>query len=201
MLKPPPGVINQVIYPGVGDTDDCNVITPFWTLIAGGVLKREQLPTVKAFRAAAGVPDEPGQTGLTNAQALKAIKALVPKAKAVGEILTYTRFVVRLARGNVISLSVDSAKLPARLRFGFFGNHQIGVVYYGGLLLVANPLASEGSAPLAITEKELRAAAEGLFNDGRFHSVLIPEPVVVDTHLAEIAILKTKIAKAAAALE
>jgi hypothetical protein len=198
-INPLPGVYNQVSWPGVGDVDDCSVIATFWALVASGHLKRENLPTVAAFRAAAGVPDGPGPSGITNAQVLTALGRLYPAAKARSFVGGWAAFLLIIGRGEVASLSVRGADLPAALRYGFDGPHQVGLATTPGpSLRLMNPLGPQGTVVPAIPGDALRKAAEALFGDGKFHAVVIPPPP--DPHLAQIAALQARITKAKAAL-
>lgn len=186
-VYPLPKVINQAKYPGVGDVDDCNVIVPFWSLLASGTERtRAKLPTVTAFRAAAGVPDKPGPNGLTNAQALQAINKLYPDAEAFSFVRNHERFVKHLNNGAVASVSIKNNLLPTNMQFGFSGAHQIGIVrnpndkpgvsdYY----LAMNPLGKEGTNLIPISRPELERAAYGLFGDGKIHAVIIPDAAEV----------------------
>lgn len=195
-ISPLPKVINQRQYPGVGDVDDCNVIVPFWCLIASGERTRETLPSVKAFRAAAGVPDRPGATGLTNAQALQAVNKLAPESEAFSFVRNHERFMKHLDRGTVASVSVDSKLLPVDMQYGFTGTHQIGIVrnprkVASGYYLMMNPLAREGSNLVPISRPELERAVYGLFRDGKFHAVMFPDAIEqVDPKDARIAELE-----------
>lgn len=191
-----PGVFNQTTWPGVGDVDDCQVIASFWAMVASGDIARRDLPSVTAFRAAAGVPDQPGATGITNAQALRGIRVYVPRA--LSYVGSYTGFVAWLARGAIATVSVKSSELPAHLRFGFMGNHQVGMAMPDRFLRIMNPLDGGGDVPPTISEDGIRKAAESLFGDGKFHANIIP--MRPDTHPAEIAALVAKIEKAKADL-
>jgi len=167
------GVYNQVHWPGVGDVDDCWVISTFWVLVAAGILTRDQLPSVHAFRDAAGVPDKPGPTGGSNAEIVRALNKLTPEAGARLFSGNLSGFVHTLKSGYIASLAVNSMYLPSYLRFGFKGRHQIAVVYQNGKLYVMNPLAKEGSSLLQISQVDLALAAITFSQDGRFHGVMV----------------------------
>lgn len=205
-----PGVFNEVSWPGAGDppghADDCHPMSDFWALVAAGVLTKAQLPTLTAYRLAAGAPDLPGVTvGMDNVQALAAIKKLVPQARAFSYVGTIDGFKAWTKKGAMASLSVDSGLLPADHRFGFLGSHQVAVADY---FYMMNPLAPSGSAPVFILETDLRRAAEGLHRDGKFHAIIVPPfvppvappPAPVDPHLAEIASLTGQVAALTAQL-
>jgi hypothetical protein len=183
------GVYNQVTWPGVGDADDCWVIATFWSLVAGGVLSKDQLPSVRAFREAAGVPDRRGKAdGGNNAQILRALRKLAPKSGAYLYSSGMSGFVTALKKGYVASVSVRSGMLPKNMQFGFKGAHQISVVAKDGKLYVMNPLAQSGSALMEISEADLRRAAAGLMGDGKVHAVMIK--IGVRTYKSVVATIK-----------
>ena len=168
------GVFNQASWSGIGDVDECWIIATYWALVASGVMRRQDLPTIAEFREAAGRPDLRGPSGGNNRDLMLALRTLVPQADAkrlVGG--TLAEFKKELGRGYIASLSVRSSRLPKYLQFGFQGSHQVSVFYKGGKFYVMNPLAKEGSALIQISERDLIRAAGGLFGDGKFHAVLI----------------------------
>jgi hypothetical protein len=170
-------VINQVHYPGVGDVDDCAVIATFWTARAGGYVA--PLPTVAAFREAAGRPDQPGPTGLNNDQVWAGVTGTALRtlrgAKYAGP---WGPLSGTIRGGAPASLAVLSSVLPAKYRFGFLGAHRIGVQYHAGRFYLANPLAPEGSTPLPIAESYLAAAALAV-GVGRAYAVTFPPTPVL----------------------
>jgi hypothetical protein len=152
-------VLNQKVYPGAGDVDDCFVVATCWAARIAGV---RDLPTVKEFRAAANKPDLPGPSGGSITDIMRAVNVLWPDLGVTEyERPDWDAFALALRRGKVASLGVLSSLLPSKLRFGFGGAHQIGVLFDGGYL-VANPLAPQGSEPIPISETALRNAARGL---------------------------------------
>jgi hypothetical protein len=152
-------VLNQKLYPGAGDVDDCWVVATCWAARIAGV---RDLPTVTEFRAAANKPDKPGATGGSLTDIMRAVGVLWPDLGVVKyQSTNWDAFALALRRGKVASLGVLSSLLPAGLRFGFGGAHQVGVLFEGGYL-VANPLAPQGSEPIPISETALRASARGL---------------------------------------
>lgn len=168
------GVYNQVTWPGVGDADDCWVISTFWALVAGGVLNKDQLPSVRAFREAAGVPDRAGRAdGGRNTQILRALKKLAPKSGAYLYGGGMSGFIASLKKGYVASLALNSGLLPKNMQFGFKGLHQVSIVAKDGRLYMMNPLAQSGSALMEISEADLRRAAGGFLGDGKVHAVMI----------------------------
>jgi hypothetical protein len=167
------GVFSQISWYGVGDIDECWIIATYWALVATGVMTREQLPSIAEFREAAGRPDKPGASGGNNYVIMKALKTMAPDADASLFIGGMANFTKQLKLGYVASLSVLSGALPAYLRFGFSGAHQVSVYYKAGKFYVANPLAKEGSGLLQISAADLAKAAGALFGDGLLHAVLI----------------------------
>lgn len=167
------GAFNQGSWFGVGDWDECWIVATYWALVAAGVMRREDLPSIKKFRDAAGKPDRRGPTGGNIKDLLLAINTLIPEADArlyVGGVAGFERM---LKRGYIASLSVDSGDLPSYLQFGFKGLHQIAVYAQGGKFYVMNPLQKEGSALIEISRRDLMRAAGSLFNDGKFHTLFI----------------------------
>ena len=155
-------VLSQKSYPAAGDVDDCWAVATIWAHRAA--TGDTHLPTMTEFRAAAGNPDKPGPTGGNIADIMRACAKLWPGTAVQYSSPGWTPFVAAVKAGNIASLAVLSSKLPANLRFGFAGNHQVGVAYEGGQLVVANPLAPQGSAPIPITEDALHKAASAVAN-------------------------------------
>jgi hypothetical protein len=150
-------ILNQVIYPGAGDTDDCAVVATFWAARAAGYTG--SLPTVTAFRAAAGVPDVPGPTGLLNSQVWDGVQGTVlrtlqPRMRA---LQPWGIFADALQAGEVASVALLSSRLPSTLRYGFMGEHRVGLAWRNRWM-IANPLGPDQSAPLPIAEDTLKAA-------------------------------------------
>lgn len=161
MILPP--VISQLNYPGAGDTDDCWCVATIWAALAADPSIRK--PTVPEFRAAAHNPDLPGPTGGNLSQIVHASVALWPQLTVQAYSSTdWFGFSDKVRAGWIASLAVQSSALPAELRFGFLGAHQIGVAFDTGALMVMNPLARNGAALLPITELNLRSAARAVLN-------------------------------------
>lgn len=170
------GVFSQLIWEGVFDIDECWIIATYWALVATGVMTRAELPSIKAFRAAAGRLDDPTHKSPgNNSNLLKALGKLAPNADAQLFVGGLSAFAKKLQQGYVASLSVESKYLPEYLKFGYDGLHQISVIVQGGKYYVMNPLAKEGSALLQISAAALAKAAGELLNDGKFHAVLIKQ--------------------------
>lgn len=157
------GVINQktgVI--GELDIDDCAPTATIWAARDADHCSRR--PTIPEFRKAAGNPDDPYRAdGLTNAQLADAVPKIWPLADFMRvDTQSWTAFRGYLDRGDSISIAVNSAHLPSNLRFGFYANHRVGVRKVGGTIYMANPLAPNGSRPIAISESALRYAMSTL---------------------------------------
>lgn len=171
-ISPLPGIYNQASWPGAGDVDDCAVIATFWAGRASGYTG--SLPTIAAFRAAAGRPDAPGPTGLTNTQVWRGVQGTVlgtlhPILRA---FQPWDVFAAAMKRGEIASVGLDSSKLPATLRYNFLGQHRVGLAWRDRWM-IANPLGPDHSAPLPIDEDALRTAI--LANGGGFvYAVTFP---------------------------
>ena len=155
-------ILNQKVYPGAGDWDDCWAVATIWAYRAA--TDATSLPTVPEFRAAAKKPDKPGPTGGNITDIMRAVGVLWPHAGVVEyERPDWPSFSARVRAGDIASLALDSGLLPRQMRFGFDGSHQVGVAYVNGFLM-ANPLAPQGSEPIPIKETVLRDAALGIAN-------------------------------------
>jgi hypothetical protein len=170
------GVFNQASWSGVGDVDECWIIATYWALVASGVMRREDLPTIAEFRDAAGRPDLPGPSGGNNHNLMLALKTLIPQADTRLFTGGAASFKKALQSGYIASLSLLSKALPKYLQFGFKGGHQVSVYYQGGKYYVANPLAKEGSALIEVSLAVLLKASGALFGDNKLHAVLIKAP-------------------------
>jgi hypothetical protein len=157
-------VLSQKAYPGVGDIDDCWAIATIWAATGSDPCLKK--PTITRFRWAAGNPDDPYRADGGNlSQISKAVPIIWPTAKYHAVQTRYwPTFKAHMGNAHFISLAVDSGKLPAALRFGFYGNHQVGIWRSPrtGYIYCANPLAPQGSRPVRITEAALKYAAMGL---------------------------------------
>lgn len=167
------GTFSQRSWLGVGDLDECWIIATYWALVATGIMRREDLPSIRDFRKAAGRPDKPGPSGGNNDVLMRALRVYAPNADIKNYVGSFEGFKKDLARGYVASLSLLSSQLPAYLQFGFKGAHQVSVYFQGGRFYVMNPLAKEGAPLIQISEKDLRRAAGALFGDNKFHALLI----------------------------
>lgn len=158
-------VLSQKAYPGVGDIDDCWAIATIWAATGSDPCLKK--PTITRFRWAAGNPDDPYRADGGNlTQISRAVPIIWPTAKYHPVQTTdWDRFRVHLDAAHFISLAVNSRLLPSNLRFGFLGNHQVGVWRSPrtGYIYVANPLAPQGSRPIRITGPQLKTAAMNLY--------------------------------------
>lgn len=172
-----PPVLSQRTYPGAGDVDDCWVVATVWAAVAS----RPEIfqPSVPYFRARAHKPDLPGPSGGNIDDCFRGAvgswPTLEPIVKWVSASWEATGALIRA--GNPCSVAVDSAHLPFRIRYGFLGKHQIGVMWANGKLYAANPLAIDGSAPVSITWTELRDAMAALVYPTSYRMVIFPVPV------------------------
>lgn len=157
-------VISQKLYPGVGDIDDCWVVATVWA--ARGADRCSQKPTIREFRAAAGNPDDPYRADGGNiyqiAQAVPVVWPLAKFTRMVSQDWAY--FMGHLDAGDYITVALLSKLLPASMRYGFNGAHQVGLVKTGGRIYLMNPLAPDGSQPQPISETALRTAIRGVAN-------------------------------------
>lgn len=156
-------VINQVSgVIGEGDVDDCAPTATIWAARAADPCARR--PTIPEFRRAAGNPDDPNRPdGLTNGQLAQAVPIIWPLADSMRlDTKSWTAFMSYLNDGQVLSVAVNSAHLPSNLRFGFYGNHRVGIEKHLGTIYCANPLAPNGSRPIAISEAGLKYAMSTL---------------------------------------
>ena len=171
-------VLDQRVYPGAGDIDDCWVVATQWAYRASTAYPRG-MTTVPEFRKAAGKPDLPGPSGGSITDIMRAVRTLWPGLDVIEyERPSWSGFMGEMRTGRYASLAVLSSQLPAKLRFGFNGPHQVGVAMVGGTLLVANPLAKQGSAPIPITEAELARAAVNVANGWVLAALFPPEASV-----------------------
>jgi hypothetical protein len=151
--------LSQKTYPGVGDIDDCWVVATVWAA-RRATHQSQNLPNCKVFRAAAGDPDNGYKDGGTLDEIVQAVNRLYPHLADVkfAEQYGWSNFMMKLNRGYTASLAVRSSYLPARLRYGFYGTHQIAVFKRSGRLYIMNPLQAQGSDPTPISEGDLKTA-------------------------------------------
>lgn len=168
-----PGAISQVGYPGAGDLDDCWVIATIWAATASDPSLRK--PTVTEFRRHAGDPDDGFMDGGSLDEVFKGSRGVWPDQPVIKYSGDWAGFKQYVQEGRTASLAVNSARLPARMRYGFNGPHQVGIAWDDGFVLM-NPLARNGTPPQPITEAELRPAATALYANGQVRAAIYPAP-------------------------
>lgn len=176
---------SQLTFPGVGDIDDCVVVATCQAAHALGL----PIPTAPAFRKAAGVPDKPGPTPMSVVSAEKACNTLWPTTRTVmNEHFSWHNFGLAMegTGRRPASCSVLSGALPARLQFGFRGDHQVCVFFQDQTWWLVNPLQPEGTPPHVITATELHTALGSFAGGGNVAAVLFP-PVPVPIHVPSCA--------------
>jgi hypothetical protein len=157
-------VFSQRKWPGVGDIDDCWVLSGIQCINVTAPWLR--LVSVPAFRKAARKPDIQGQAdGGQIVDIKRGVEALFPdwysgptRVRLLrGESWQTVKDLA--AEGRPLSLAVVSAKLPTRMQYGFAGYHQVSLVQKGnGRWLLANPLAQPYARWQEIDPAELRSA-------------------------------------------
>lgn len=128
-------------WAGAGDVDDCWVVSAIqcanasapWLALVG----------VPTFRRHAGDPDDgdhdggnPHEVYLGVVGSWPAIKPFVREHNGISWDALRARYDI----GRPVSLCVIAEQLPARLRYGFTGSHQVSIVL-DGTHRFANPLA------------------------------------------------------------
>lgn len=168
------GVFNQQRWPQAGDTDDCWAIADL--MAVHGVAPWLRLPGITRYREAANNPRMPGPTPGNVRDSALAMRTLYPsfgELIKVVEGVAFSDFLTKLKAGHPASLSLLSGSLPARLQFGFLGNHRVAVFWNGERIRLANPLARAHSRSKPITEGELHTAVRD-HPFARVHAVLMP---------------------------
>ncbi len=166
-------VMNQALFPGAGDIDDCWVVATIWAAkVADPSIEVPDIPT---FRMAALSPNVDGvDNGGNNDRITRGAEKLWPHLPLIDFRLNgWGKLMGHLKAGRPVSLGLIAGKLKPGHRFGFHGAHQVGVVWDGVELRVMNPLAVRGSQPHSIGEAELRAAALAL-DQTHFRAVVFP---------------------------
>lgn len=169
------GALNQKVYPGVGDIDDCWVVATVWA-IRHKTHQSQNLPNCKTYRAAAGDPDNGYKDGGTLDEITKANNRLYPHVADVKYARQYgwAGLVALMNKGYTVSLAVRSAYLPRSLRYGFLGTHQVAAFKRNGRFYIMNPLQPKGSAPTAISESALKTATYKFANGWVMASCIPP---------------------------
>lgn len=140
-------VLNQVTWPGVGDIDDCWVLSALQCVLA--VQPQRHLVGVPLFREKAGNPDDPNEPDGGNlAQIVRGVVGCYPVFDGLLRRLrgaSWPELVAVLNEGRPVSLSIVSGKLPVRYQYGFAGLHQVTLALDHGTRKFANPLAKAQS--------------------------------------------------------
>jgi hypothetical protein len=165
-------VYSQRFWPGRRDHDDCWVLASLQA--AHAVAPWLPLVGVRAFRAAAGKPDDPAAPDPGDerdmARGLRRLYPALPiEVVAGGDWRSFRRAV---EGGRPAALILRAGALPPDHRFGFAGIHAVAVAVEEGTWLHADPLAAPHSKPLPIERPALRAAVKAF--DPRVHAVLMP---------------------------
>lgn len=170
-------VFSQRTWAGVGDLDDCWVISLLQTVHC--CMPWSLLPTATVVRQAAGDPDDGVSDGgnLTELRraALKLYPELTGKLHVLrGDPLAQLQSLV--TAGHPASIAVVCDKLPARLRYGTIGavRHQVTVAVRGGKLRFANPLAPMGSRWDPIAWADVLPAIRAYSGAGKVHALVLP---------------------------
>ena len=173
-------VLSQRTFPGVGDIDDCWVIATIWAAAASH--PTIAYPTVTTFRRFAGVPDLPGPSGGNIWDVNKGADGCWPNLPNYLVVASsFDTIKEHLKAGRPGSAAVDSSALPSRLRYNFYGGHQIGIQLIGTSLYAMNPLAVNGAAPDRISYVELEHAMAELVDPTPaypYRALFFPKPAV-----------------------
>lgn len=182
-----PKVLNQEVFPGAGNVDDCWVVATVWAAVAFRADIRR--PDIPEFRRHAGNPDEQGiDDGGSRDQIVRGARGSWPGVRIEQYLGPWIGFRDKVKAGRPASLGVDSGKLPRSMRFGFTGPHQIGVGWDPdrATFIVANPLARNGSRVLPIEAGDLRDAAKALFGGSVGAAIFPPRTAGGDMAIFEI---------------
>lgn len=176
-------VLSQRTWPGVGDLDDCWVLSSLQCVLA--VAPWEHLPGSNVYRHAAGDPDDGKTDGGTIAEQLKAIRALYPY---LGDELVPMRGIVpnelrqRVGAGWVVSVALTLGKLPPSIQYGSRSvPHQCTVAPRGDGIVFANPLAPMGSKWDDVTWPQIMPAITD-YGSGKVFGVAYPPASSLVTH-------------------
>lgn len=176
-----PSTISQVGYPGAGDIDDCWVVATIW----GAIASRPTVaaPSCTVARAWAGDPDDGHQDGGSIVECMAIADRLVPGAFAYrgSSFDVLDRMVLA---GQPASVALRSGSLPTRLRFGFTGPHQCGLVATSdGQRWLMNPLDASGRDLRPIGRAEIQTAMLDLLAT-EYRAVVFPEKEALVSGLA-----------------
>lgn len=171
-------VLNQKVYPGAGDVDDCWVVATVQAVrgvYQAPVHLEVGMPTVPEFRSAAGDPDDGVKDGGSLDEIMRAVHKLWPGLSSV-ELRGFPldKFFDLLKEGGTASIAVWAGALPRELQFGFTKAHQVAVDFTNGHFRIANPLAPQGSRPVEVLAYELAKTINAYSLAGVF-GVYFPE--------------------------
>ncbi len=178
-------VLNQKVYAGAGDVDDCGPVSAIMAYAAQpGHLA---LPDIPTFRRAAGVPDKAGPTGTNATELATGARKLWPATHVDDGTFRWPGFRARMEAGRIpAALAVHSGSLPANLRFGFAGAHFVVVFVEAGQWYCANPLAPNGSAPIALRAIDVYHAAAAFTGAATASAVIFPAVPAAGPTVAEL---------------
>lgn len=153
-------ILSERTWPGVGDRDDCWVLSALQCTLA--VAPWLHLPGSQVFRAAAGDPDDGKHDGGNIAEIIRGTEGTWPlldgKLTALRGV-PMTRIVNLVEKGRPVSIALMSGKLPPRIRH--MPNdvaHQCSLFAQGDRILFANPMAQMADKLDEITWKDVRPA-------------------------------------------
>ena len=170
-------VFSQRTWPGVGDLDDCWVLSSLQSVNCSAPWL--YLPNSDVFRKAAGDPDDGKADGGRISEIVLGVTTLYPEFKGkltrlVGEPFATLRHLA--ASGRPVSVALTSGKLPPDIRHGK-GDvpHQCTVVEKaGGRVLFANPMAPMGSKWDEVDWTDIRPAILD-YGNGKVFGVAFPD--------------------------
>lgn len=175
--------LNQVVYPGAGDVDDCWVVATIQAATAANPGLRK--PTIPQFREFARKPDRPQQAdGGSLTDVMNGAKGSWPGVVIRELRVPWAQFAHLAQMNGAGSVAINSGSLPASLRFGFDGLHQIAVAY-DGRWTMSNPLAPNGSPPINTTEAVIKKAVDGYSPNSVFAAFFPEAPMQSFTILPE----------------
>lgn len=146
---------------GRPDLDDCWAVSGIQ--LGNVTAPWLRLPSVAAFRNAAGIRDTAaGTEGGRIGPIVRGCRAVYPSIAQ----LVHGRYGVavdefrgELEQHRPLSVSIVSGELPERLRYGFNGLHQVTIAERGGRVRIANPLQRCESRWESIGFDDIRRAA------------------------------------------
>lgn len=166
------GVFSQKHWRGVGDIDDCVVLADI--ACAHSVAPWLVLPGTKAYRAAAGNPDDPANPdGMTLDQSAKAIRTLWPKLNI--EVIKggdWASFIAKIKAGHSASVCVFSAAMATRN--GKAVRHRGSLYWNGKIFRFVNPLRNPHTLGTEITEAAIKKAMVDYPEPGAVWAILFP---------------------------